>query len=53
MCGLQTLLAKGFPWRIMAQGLFTGARALQIGVDNGDYTLCPGVLETIFSLDAL
>jgi hypothetical protein len=42
-----TTTAKVFLWRILAQGLFTGSRAITIKIGDGRCLACPGIVKTI------
>lgn len=42
-----SLNAKTFIWRILAQGLFSGTRALRIGKSNGECQLCAPSMESV------
>jgi hypothetical protein len=42
-----TTKAKVFVWRVLAQGLFTGSRAITIRIGDGCCSECPGTVETI------
>lgn len=42
-----SLKANTFLWTMLAQGLFSGTRALKIGISNGECLLCAPSLESI------
>lgn len=42
-----TYQAKIFLWRILANGLFSGARAAKTGIASGECLLCPGAVESL------